>query len=82
MAFSGAPRPRISFVPPAPLRYDQVWMARLIEGMTKFLGNTITTVEAAPYVMLLSPSAKVFRVTVSDTGVLTATEVPQGDASA
>lgn len=62
-----------------PERYDRNWSVRLIEQLGRILGETVRTTEAAPYVLLRSPSAKVFRLTVSDTGVLTATEIPQGD---
>jgi hypothetical protein len=78
MAFSGAPRPR-ALLPLALARYDAVWMQRVFDVIAQLLLERVSTREAAPAVLLLSPSAKVFRVTVSDTGVLTATEVPQGD---
>lgn len=81
MAFSGFPRPRV-LLPLAVGRYDAMWMQRVLDDITRLLLDRLSTREAAPGVLLLSPSAKVFRVTVSDTGVLTATEVPQGDPSA
>lgn len=62
-----------------PERYDRNWAVRFIEQLGRVFGDTVRTTEAAPFVLLRSPSAKVFRVTVSDTGVLTATEIPQGD---
>lgn len=62
-----------------PDRYTRDWAVRLIEQLGRIFGDTLRTTEAAPHVLLRSPSAKVFRVTVSDTGVLTATEIPQGD---
>jgi hypothetical protein len=64
-----------------PEGYDRRWMRDLVDRIGGALLRVVTTSEAVPSVLLLSPGAKVFRVTVSDTGVLTATEVPQGDAS-
>jgi hypothetical protein len=54
-------------------------MQRVFDVIAQLLLERVSTREAVAGVLLLSPSAKVFRVTVSDTGVLTATEVPQGD---
>jgi hypothetical protein len=64
-----------------PEQYDRRWCRDLVERIGTALVGMVTTREAVGGVLLLSPSAKVYRVTVSDTGVLTATEVPQGDAS-
>lgn len=61
--------------------YNRTWPRDLVDRISAALAGIVRTSEAAPHVLLLSPGAKVFRVTVSDTGVLTATEVPQGDAS-
>jgi hypothetical protein len=68
--------------PSAPPAYQPWWLNDVLDRLARALQGTVRTSEAAPSVLLLSPSAKVFRVTVSDTGVLTATEVPQGDAGA
>lgn len=69
-------------LPSAPPQYQPWWMNDVLDRLTRLLQGTVRTSEAVPSVLLLSPSAKVFRITVSDTGVLTATEVPQGDAGA
>jgi hypothetical protein len=64
-----------------PEQYDRRWCRDLVERIADALQPMVTTTEAVSSVLLLSPGSKVFRLTVSDTGVLTATEVPQGDAS-
>lgn len=69
-------------LPSAPPTYQPWWMNDVLSRLSQALLGTVRTSEAVPAVLLLSPSAKVFRVTVSDTGVLTATEVPQGDPGA
>jgi hypothetical protein len=69
------------FVYEPPELYDRRWCRDLVEKISEALLPVVTTSEAVPSVLLLSPGAKVFRITVSDAGVLTATEVPQGDAT-
>jgi hypothetical protein len=69
------------FMHEPPESHDRRWLRDLVDRIGVALQGMVRTTEAAPHVLLLSPGAKVFRVTVSDTGVLTATEVPQGDAS-
>ena len=66
-------------MPVAPPEYQPWWINDVLSRLALALQGTVRTSEAVPSVLLLSPSAKVFRLTVSDTGVLTATEVPQGD---
>lgn len=82
MAFSGLPRPRATVLPIAPGRYEQAWMQRALDMIAKETDASLKTREAAPYVLLLSPSAKVFKVTVSDAGVISAVEMLQGDSTA
>ena len=69
------------FVYEPPEQYDRRWCRDLVDRVGDALRPMVTTTEAVASVLLLSPGLKVFRITVSDTGVLTATEVPQGDAS-
>lgn len=64
-----------------PPGYDRGWMRDLVERIGSALLRVVTTDQAVPSVLLLSPGAKVFRITVSDAGVISATEVPQGDAT-
>lgn len=69
-------------MPSAPPQYEPWWLNDVLDRFARALLGVVRVSEAAPSVLLLSPSAKVFRVTVDDTGTLTATEVPQGDAGA
>jgi hypothetical protein len=78
---SGAPGFNRFFTYEPPEGYDRRWMRDLVDRVSEAFLRVVTTTEAAPFVLLLSPAGKVFRVTVSDAGVLAATEVPQGDAS-
>lgn len=78
---SGAPGFNRFFMYEPPEGYDRRWMRDLVDRIAESLLRVVTTSEAVPFVLLLSPAGKVFRVTVSDAGALTATEVPQGDAS-
>lgn len=66
----------------APAQYNQTWMDNVIYQVNIALGERLKPTEAVQSVLLLSPSAKVFRLAVSDLGVITATEVPQGDINA
>lgn len=79
MAFSGAPRPRATLLPFAPDRYERGWMQRALDMIGTASEATVKKTEASPHVLLLSPSAKVFRVSVTDAGTLSIVEVPQGD---
>jgi hypothetical protein len=82
MAFSGVARDRATLLPLAPERYERFWMSKLLDRLSALILERLSTREAAPHVLLLSPSAKVFRVTVDDTGSLTVTEMLQGDPTA
>jgi hypothetical protein len=69
------------FVYEPPETYDRRWCRDLVDKISESLLRVVTTNEAVPSVLLIAPNGKVFRVTVGDTGTLTSTEVPQGDAS-
>jgi hypothetical protein len=69
---------RISPFPLPPALYTPSFMARVLDNLRVAFSNAVGTTEAAPFVLLQSPAGKVYKVTVSDTGSLTTTEVPLG----
>lgn len=66
------PAPNLG-LPAAPDKYDRSFMARVIDVLIQRLNNSLSKETANDSLLLLSPSGKVYQVTVSDTGVLTST---------
>jgi hypothetical protein len=81
MAFNSTARARVAVVGQPPDNYSRDWMRQFVDRLAAMMGTTVRTTEAAPYVLLRSPVGKVFQVTVSDTGVITAVEMAQGMGS-
>jgi hypothetical protein len=77
----GAARPRAPLLPLAPDRYDRSWAQRLVDIIGQNSTVTVKTTEASPFLLLLSPGGKVFRIAVSDAGAISATEVQQGSST-
>lgn len=65
-----------------PAEYNPRWIANMVDQLTRSFNFVIRKDQAVDKVLLLSPTGKVYKVTVSDLGVLSATEVPQGDRNA
>jgi len=65
-------------LPPAPDTYDPDYFTRSFSVLDRLIGLSISTTEASSSVLLLSPGNLVYKVTVSDAGVLTTTQVPLG----
>lgn len=55
---------------PAPSNYSASWMATFLGQLTRRLSNLSGPWDAQPFVHLSSPNGTVYRVSVSDTGVL------------
>ena len=64
--------------PQPPSTYSAPYIQRLLETVRGSFSRVVSQDEAVPQVYLLSPGGKVFAVTVSDTGTLSATQVPLG----
>lgn len=62
-------------LPFPPDRYDRTFMDRFAEAIKKGFQFTILENEATTSVLLQSPAGKIYKVTVSDAGVLTTTYV-------
>lgn len=78
---SGGPNLRPLVLSEAPDQYSSLWLSMAIDQITRAIHFTLRRDRASDRVLLLSPAGKVFKVTVSDAGVLSATEVPQGDSN-
>lgn len=62
-------------LPFPPDRYDRAFMDRFVEAVRRAFQFTILDNEATTSMLLQSPGGKIYKVTVSDTGVLTTTYV-------
>lgn len=65
----------ISFLPTPTPRYEQTYMARLVEHVRASLARCLSKDTANDGLLLQSSGGKVYRVTVSDAGALTVTYV-------
>lgn len=61
--------------PSPPPQYQTGFMARVLEALRVNFGNVVGKTEAVPALYLLSPAGKVYRITVTDNGVVTSTYV-------
>lgn len=59
-------------LPSPPDRYDRSWAARLLDELTKNFERRLSRETANGGILLQSPGGKVYEVTVSDDGTLTA----------
>lgn len=66
---STTPAPGAQFSP-APGSYSASWTNMLLGQLTRRLGNLTGPWDAQPFVHLVSPNGTVYRVSVSDAGVL------------
>lgn len=65
------PTPQVR-LPTPPERYDRSWAARLLDELTKNFDRRLSRETANGSILLQSPGGKVYEVTVSDDGTLTA----------
>jgi hypothetical protein len=63
---------------PVPTTYQPAYVTRLVEAMRASLQPGVSTQEAAESILLQAPDGSVWKVTVSNTGTLTTTQVPLG----
>lgn len=61
---------------PVPVTYQPAYFTRLLEAIRSALQPGVSTQEAVESVLLQAPDGGVWRVTVSNTGTLTTTQVP------
>jgi hypothetical protein len=61
--------------PNPPDRIDRAYVDRLLESIRRAFSFTVSTQSATNEILLLSPGGKVYSVTVSDVGTVTATYV-------
>jgi hypothetical protein len=65
---------------PHPLgdRYNFAWAQRLVDALQAAFTRVLSTETASPFAMLVAPDQGVWKVTVSNTGVLTTVKLPKG----
>jgi len=65
-------------LPPPPPSYDVGYFAQAFALLQRALTFGVSRIEAVDSIILLSPNGTPFKLTVSDAGVLTATQVAGG----
>lgn len=60
----------LSFPPPPP-NYASNTFAQILDTIRRAFVNVVSSNEAAPRILLQSPSGTVYQITVSDSGTLT-----------
>jgi hypothetical protein len=68
------PVPQI-FLPTPPERWDRSYVSRLLETIRQNFGRCLSKETANESILLQSPNGSVFKITVTDAGALTATQV-------
>lgn len=69
-------------VPSPPANYDPGFFNRAFSAIQQVLSFGVTRIEAVDGILLQAPDGSVWKVTVSNTGTLTTTSVPLGQAGA
>lgn len=69
-------------LPPAPQNYDADYFTRGFAALDRIVDFSVSKMEAASSILLLSPGGLVYKVTVEDDGTLTTTAVPLGQSGA
>jgi hypothetical protein len=64
--------------PPVPATYDAGYFNRAFATFSQAANRSVTRFEAVDGILLQAPDGSVWRVTVSNTGTLTAAAVPLG----
>jgi len=65
-------------IPTPPEKYNASNMASAFESIKQAMGEAISPTQAVGGIMLQSADGSVYRITVSNAGVLTSTAVPLG----
>ena len=65
-------------IPTPPETYNASNMASAVESIKQAMGEAISPTQAVGGIMLQSADGSVYRITVSNAGVLTSTAVPLG----
>ena len=65
-------------IPTPPETYNASNMAAAFESIKQAMGEAISPTQSVGGIMLQSPDGSVYRITVSNAGVLTSTAVPLG----
>ncbi len=66
------------YFPTPPRDYDPAFFTRVLEAIKTALRGVVPKEEAVERVLLQAPDGSVWKVTVSNTGTLTTTQVPLG----
>jgi hypothetical protein len=64
--------------PYPPDRYSPEQARQLVDQLSRVFARVLSIESASPFALLLSPDQSVWKVTVSDTGVLGAVKLPKG----
>lgn len=64
--------------PTPPRDYDPAFIARVLEAVRTAFRGVVPKEEAVESVLLQAPDGSVWKLTVSNTGTLTTTQVPLG----
>jgi|SanBayMetagenome_1026888.scaffolds.fasta_scaffold67387_2 hypothetical protein len=72
---------RRNALPSPPDRYEQSYMAQLVDALRAAINHKMDNQSAVSFFYLQSDGGKVFRVSVSDSGVLSATQVVAKDGN-
>jgi len=69
-------------LPTPPTGYDREYFRFSFSLLERLFSRTVSTTEAVSGVLLRAPNGSVWRVEVTDAGVLTTTSVPLGQTGA
>lgn len=65
-------------LPPPPPGYQQGFFDQAFAALRRALEFGVSRIEAVDSIILQSPNGTPYKITVSDAGVVTATQVPRG----
>lgn len=65
-------------IPPPPPNYQAQFFDQAFATIRRALTFGVSRIEAVDSIILSSPNGTPFKITVSDAGVITATQVPRG----
>lgn len=69
----------VSF-PTPPASYDAAFFNQVLSALKRSLAFGVSRIEAVDSIILQSPNGTPYKITISDEGVITATEVSRGQA--
>jgi hypothetical protein len=63
---------------PMSTSYDLTWAQRLVDTLSLAFNRVLSTETASPFAMLVAPDGGVWKVTVSNAGVVTTVKMAKG----